>query len=139
MNKRLGVGVFLLGLASCASEPVALNVDYLNGKTNYPPQPVATVLQSAPSGTYTPIARLTASGAPGITQEQVIGALQQRAQALGANAHGQRHIQPRRWSVCDHGSGSRDQAFCHRYHHTAGYGNGTVENAVAYITRWVGE
>jgi hypothetical protein len=86
MNKRLGVGVFLLGLASCASEPVALNVDYLNGKTNYPPQPVATVLQSAPSGTYTPIALLTASGAPGITQEQVIGALQQRAQALGANA-----------------------------------------------------
>jgi hypothetical protein len=86
MNKKAVLGLLLFGFTGCASTPVAIKVQYLAGDTTYPVQSAVSILQSPPSGAYISIALLTASGAAGITQTQVIGALEQKAQALGANA-----------------------------------------------------
>ena len=86
MNRKLGVFALIALLAGCASEPVAITVNYFPTKNHYEPEPFVTVLNAPPSGTYVSIATLDATGAPGITKAQVIAALQQKAQALGANA-----------------------------------------------------
>jgi hypothetical protein len=86
MNKKLTALALALLLAGCASSPVAIKVDYLAGKGAYAPEAFIAVLNAPPSGSYVSIAHLEAVGAPGITQSQVLNALQQKAQALGANA-----------------------------------------------------
>jgi hypothetical protein len=73
-------------LIGCASEPAMIDVQYLSGKGAYPPQPYITVLNSTPSTNYVSIANLVATGSPGLTKTQLLAALQQKAQALGANA-----------------------------------------------------
>lgn len=84
-RQLIGLSIALL-LAGCASAPVALEVDDLAGKGAYAPSPFITVLNSAPIGTYVPIAQIVATGSAGITRTQILAALQDKAEKLGANA-----------------------------------------------------
>lgn len=81
------ISVFLaILLVGCATDPVAINVNYLSGKGVYPPEPLIAVLNTPPAGAYIPIARLVVTGAQGLTQPQALEALEKKAQELGANA-----------------------------------------------------
>lgn len=73
-------------LVGCASQPVALQVEHLAGWGTYPPAPFVELLGAPPGQAYTPIARLTATGAAGQDRAQVLSVLQDKAKELGANA-----------------------------------------------------
>ncbi len=86
MVRSFALVVLAILLAGCSSGPVALEVDQLAGWGSYPPQPYIQVLSEPPDQPYVPIARLTATGAAGLDQAQLLTVLQDRARALGANA-----------------------------------------------------
>ncbi len=76
----------LAALAGCGGEPVAIEVTHLTGWGAYPPEAFTQVLQSPPSTSYVPIARLAINGVAGLDRAQALAALEQRARELGANA-----------------------------------------------------
>lgn len=76
----------MLALVGCASQPVSLQVDQVAKNQTFAAQPFVTVLSQPPSAPYIVIATIEADGAQGITKQQVVAALMQKAQNLGANA-----------------------------------------------------
>jgi len=86
MPSGIIVLVLLALLAGCASDPGAIQVQYLAGHGGYPPEPYIEVLSEPPAGSYVAIARIVATGSAGLTKAQLLEAVQQKAQSLGANA-----------------------------------------------------
>lgn len=76
----------LLLIAGCATQPVSMQVQPAAQNQTFPPQPFVKLLTQPPSMPYVVIATIDASGAQGITQQQVVASIIQKAQALGANA-----------------------------------------------------
>lgn len=72
-------------LAGCAASSVALSVHPLSGAGKYGAQPYIEVLETTPSSGYIAIARIVATGSAGMTETQVLAALEQKARELGAN------------------------------------------------------
>lgn len=87
MQLRQIAALSLIGLlAACASAPVAISVQPLAGNGAYPAQAYIQVLESRPSTSYVPVARLVATGSAGLAEPQVLAALEDKARELGANA-----------------------------------------------------
>lgn len=83
--RAAALGLALL-LGACATEPVALDVQHLSGWGSYTPEPYVTVLNAPPAGPYASLARITASGAAGLSRSQALAALEAKAREIGANA-----------------------------------------------------
>ena len=77
------VGLALVGCASSGQIPV--QVSSKSGH-QYPATPYVSVLYSKPDRSYKVVAVLKARGAAGVSGEQVIGALTEKARRVGANA-----------------------------------------------------
>lgn len=87
MKKNAFLGLLpVLALMGCASQPVSLQVDQVAKNQTFGTQPFVTVLSQPPASPYIVIATIEADGAQGITKQQVIAAVMQKAQNLGANA-----------------------------------------------------
>lgn len=87
MKKNAFLGLLpVLALMGCASQPVSLQVDQVAKNQTFETQPFVTVLSQPPASPYIVIAKIEADGAQGITKQQVIAAVMQKAQNLGANA-----------------------------------------------------
>ncbi|OZB77369.1 MAG: hypothetical protein B7X36_00250 [Thiomonas sp. 14-64-326] len=87
MWAALGLAVASALMAGCAGPQSAVQVQMLApaGSSNAP-QSLVQVLTAAPESPYAEVARLSITGAPGMTAAQLIDALQKKAGALGANA-----------------------------------------------------
>lgn len=87
MKKFIFLGMLpLLGVAGCATQPVSMQVDQVAQTQKFAPQPFVKTLSQPPSSPYVVIANIDASGAQGITEQQVLASVIQKAQNLGANA-----------------------------------------------------
>ncbi|MGC8712908.1 MAG: hypothetical protein ACP5RH_10995 [Leptodesmis sp.] len=87
MKRHIGFLAIAALLAGCATQPVALQVKDLAGYGTFAPPQFIKVLASPPlAGTFMPIARITALGANGMKEAQVLAALEDKARLLGANA-----------------------------------------------------
>jgi hypothetical protein len=86
MRYNVAVTIVALALTACATRPVAMRVEYFAGAPSYPRQPFIQVLTQPPSMGYQKIARIRATGGSGLSETQVLDALEQKARDLGANA-----------------------------------------------------